>query len=198
MRKKCARIAYVSCSLLLLLNLKPGLAENATTQPAVAELPRDGQHDFDFIIGNWKIHNRRLRNPLTGSTSWVEFEGTSVAHTIWGGRAYLDEAEFDDPSGHIQGMTLRLYDPKTHLWSLHWATSTQGTLGIPTVGHFSNGRGEFYDHEVFQGRAIFVRFLWLDIKLNSCHWEQAFSADGGKTWETNWTMDFERTDAGRS
>jgi len=195
MRMKSARIAYVSCSLLLLLNLKPSWGEDAPTQPAVAELPRDGQHDFDFIIGNWKIHNRRLRNPLTGSTTWVEFEGTSVAHEIWGGRANLDEAEFDDPSAHIQGMTFRLYDPKTHLWSLYWATSTQGILAIPTIGYFINDRGEFYDHEVFQGRAIFVRFLWLDIKPNSCHWEQAFSTDGGKTWETNWTMDFERTDA---
>jgi hypothetical protein len=197
-RMKSARIAYVSCSLLLLLNVNPGLGENAPTRPSLAELPPDGQHDFDFLIGNWKIHSRRLRNPLTGSTTWVEFEGTSVAHKLWGGRANVDEGEFDDPSGHIQGMTLRLYDPKTHLWSLYWATSTQGTLGIPTIGYFINDRGEFYDHEVFQGRAIFVRYLWLDIKPNSCHWEQAFSSDGGKTWETNWTMDFERTDAGGS
>ncbi len=149
-----ARIFYGLCSLLFLLNTKPSSGEN-TEQPAV-ELPRDGQHDFDFFVGSWKVHNRRLRNPLTGSNTWVEFEGTSVNKKIWGGRANFDEDELDDPSGHVRGMTLRLYDPQTHLWS---------------------------------------RFLWLYIKPNSCRWEQAFSADGGKTWETNWIMDFQRTDA---
>jgi hypothetical protein len=193
MKIKSARLFYGLCSLLFLLNTKPSGGEN-TEQPAV-ELPRDGQHDFDFFVGSWKVHNRRLRNPLTGSNTWVEFEGTSVNKKIWGGRANFDEDELDDPSGHIRGMTLRLYDPQTHLWSLNWVNSAQGALNVPTIGYFTNGQGEFYDHEVFQGKAIFVRFLWLDIKPNSCRWKQAFSADGGRTWETNWIMDFQRTDA---
>jgi hypothetical protein len=192
MRINSVRIFFVLGSLALLLNGQPSLGENPLVQQGAVDQERDGQHDFDFVIGSWKIHNRRLRDPLTGSTTWVEFEGTSVARKIWGGRANVDEGELDDPSGHIQGMTLRLYDPTTRLWSLYWATSKQGTLAIPTIGRFANGRGEFYDYEVYQGKAVLVRFLWLNIKPDSCRWEQAFSSDGGKTWETNWTMDFER------
>lgn len=192
MRMKYARIFCILFP--LFLNAQISFGQASTTEQHAANLERDGQHDFDFFAGSWKIHNRRLRNPLTGSNTWVEFEGTSVTHKLWGGRANVGEGEFDDPSGHIQGMTLRLYDPQTHLWSLYWANSRLGTLGVPTIGYFTNGRGEFYDHEVYQGKAIFVRFLWLNIKPNSCRWEQAFSADGGKTWETNWTIDFERTD----
>jgi hypothetical protein len=150
---------------------------------------RDGQSDFDFLIGSWKIHNRRLKNPLTGSTSWYEFEGTAVARKIWGGRANIDEYEADTPSGHIQGLTLRLYDPKAKQWSLYWANSAKGTLEKPTIGEFRDGRGEFFSQDPFEGRMILVRFLWSKITPNSCRWEQAFSADGGGTWETNWIME---------
>jgi hypothetical protein len=195
MRINYIPIVFLLGSLTFLLNGQPSLAEDAPIQPRASDQERDGQHDFDFVIGTWKIHNRRLRNPLTGSTTWVEFEGTSVARKIWDGQANLDQGELDDPAGHIRGMTLRLYNPETHLWSLYWATSKHGTLSIPTVGRFTNGRGEFYDYEIFEGKAVLVRFLWLNIKPDSCRWEQAFSIDGGKTWETNWTMDFERTSA---
>jgi hypothetical protein len=156
------------------------------------ETPRDGQSDFDFLIGSWRIHNRRLKNPLTGSTSWYEFEGAAVARMIWGGRANIDEYEADTPSGHIQGLTLRLYDPKAKQWSLYWANSAKGTLEKPTIGEFRDGRGEFFDHEPFEGRMIFVRYVWSEITPQSCRWEQAFSADGGKTWETNWIMEMTR------
>jgi len=159
------------------------------------EAPRDGQSDFDFLIGSWKIHNRRLKNPLTGSTSWYEFEGTGVARKIWGGRANIDEYEADTPSGHIQGLTLRLYDPKAKQWSLYWANSAKGTLEKPMIGEFRDGRGEFFSQEPFEGRMILVRFLWSQITPNSCRWEQAFSADGGKTWETNWIMEMTRSSA---
>jgi hypothetical protein len=195
MRLNHIRIFLVLSSLTLLLNGQSTLAEDPPVQPRVSDQERDGQHDFDFVIGSWKIHNRRLRKPLTGSSTWGEFDGTSIARKIWGGKANLDEGEFDDPMGHIQGMALRLYDPTTHLWSIYWATSKHGTLGVPTVGRFADGRGEFYDYEVFEGKAVLVRFLWLNIKPDSCRWEQAFSADGGKSWETNWTMDLERTGA---
>ncbi len=157
-----------------------------------SENNRDGQHDFDFYIGTWKIHNRRLLHPLTGSNTWVEFEAISVARAAWGGMANTDEYEADSPSGHIEGMTVRLYNPQTHQWSLYWANRTKGTMEIPTVGQFRNGRGEFFDQEMFQGKSIFVRYVWSDIKPDSCRWEQAFSEDGGKTWETNWIMESER------
>jgi len=107
----------------------------------------------------------------------------------------IDEYEADTPSGHIQGLTLRLYDPKAKQWSLYWANSAKGTLEKPMIGEFRDGRGEFFSQEPFEGRMILVRFLWSQITPNSCRWEQAFSADGGKTWETNWIMEMTRSSA---
>jgi hypothetical protein len=153
---------------------------------ALAQPERDGQHDFDFEIGTWKTHLSRLLNPLTGSTTWVELEGTSVVRKVWNGRANLVELEVDGPSGHLEGLSLRLYNPESHQWSLNFANSGSGTMGQPTIGEFKNGRGEFYDQEVFRGRAILVRNVWSNITPDSCRFEQAFSDDGGKTWEVNW------------
>jgi hypothetical protein len=152
----------------------------------------DPQTDFDFLIGTWKVHNRKLKERLKGSNSWDEFDGTVVARQVWGGRANMDEYEADSPSGHIQGMTLRLYNPKTQQWSLNWSNSASGTLDVPMIGGFKDGRGEFYDQEFFEGRSIYVRYVWSEITATSCRWEQAFSPDGGKTWEINWIMDFVR------
>ena len=147
---------------------------------------RDGQHDFDFEIGTWKTHLRRLVHPLSGSTTWVELEGTTVVRKVWNGRANLAELEADGPNGHIQVLSLRLYDPRSGQWSLNSANSSSGTLSVPTVGEFRNGRGEFYDQEAFNGRTILVRNVWSDITADSCRFEQSFSDDGGKTWEANW------------
>ncbi|HEV2113481.1 MAG TPA: hypothetical protein VGR50_04995 [Terriglobales bacterium] len=146
----------------------------------------DGQHDFDFEIGKWKTHLRRLLHPLSGSSDWVECEGTTVVHKVWEGRANLLELEVDCPAGHLEALSLRLYDPQSRQWSLNFANSTSGSLSQPTIGEFKNGRGEFYDQETFNGRAVLVRFVISDITPDSCHFEQAFSDDGGKTWEVNW------------
>jgi hypothetical protein len=148
--------------------------------------PRDGQHDFDFEIGSWKTHLSRLLHPLTGSATWVQYEGTSVVRKVWDGRANLLELEVAGPSGHIEGLSLRLYNPESHQWSLNFSNSTGGTVSQPTIGEFNNGRGEFFDQETLNGRAILVRFVISDITPNSCHFEQAFSDDGGHTWEVNW------------
>jgi hypothetical protein len=153
---------------------------------AFAQPVRDGEHDFDFEIGTWKTHLSRLLNPLTGSTTWVELEGTSVVRKVWNGRANLVELEVDGPNGHLEGLSLRLYNPESHQWSLNFANSGSGTMGQPTIGEFKNGRGEFYDQELFRGRAILVRNVWSNITPDSCRFEQAFSDDGGKTWEVNW------------
>ncbi len=153
---------------------------------------RDGQHDFDFNIGTWKTHVKRLLHPLTDSTTWVEYEGTSVVRRVWNGRASLFELKVDGPAGHIEGVGLRLYNPRSRQWSLNWANSNDGTMGPPMIGEFKNGRGEFFDQEPFQGRAIYVRNSFSDITPVSCRFEQAFSDDGGKTWETNWIMTFIR------
>ncbi|MFY9805484.1 MAG: hypothetical protein WA211_01290 [Candidatus Acidiferrales bacterium] len=151
-----------------------------------AEKRRDGQHDFDFDTGTWKTHLSRLVHPLTGSSTWIQMDGTTVVRKIWGGRANLAELEADGPSGHIEVLSLRLYDPQSHQWSLNTANVRGGTLSVPTIGEFKNGRGEFYDQEEFNGRTILVRNVWSDISANSCRFEQAFSDDGGKTWELNW------------
>ena len=147
---------------------------------------RDGQHDFDFEIGSWKTHLRRLVHPLTGSTTWVEYEGTTVVRKIWNGRANLLELEADGPAGHFEGMNLRLYNPQSHQWSLNFSNSAGGTISQPTIGEFKDGRGEFFDQETLNGRAIYVRFVISDITPNSCRFEQSFSDDGGKNWEVNW------------
>jgi hypothetical protein len=152
---------------------------------AGASSSNDGQHDFDWDLGTWKIHMRRLLHPLTGSTSWVEYAGTDVVRKIWDGRANLGEVEADGPAGHLQLLTLRLYNPQAHQWSINIANSATGTLSPPAVGGFKNGRGEFYDQETFDGKTILVRFGVSDITSNSCRFDQAFSLDGGKTWEVN-------------
>jgi hypothetical protein len=151
-----------------------------------AEMKRDGQHDFDFEIGVWKTQLKRLLNPLSGSTKWVEYEGKSVVRKVWDGRANLVELTADGPAGHFEGLNLRLYNPETRQWSLHFANSRNGELVAPVIGEFKNGRGEFYSQETLNGRAIFVRFVISGITPNSCRFEQAFSDDGGKTWEVNW------------
>src|SRR5215475_12095614 len=112
---------------------------------AHAEAPaarRDGQHDFDFEIGTWKTHVRRLLHPLTGSSTWTEYDGTSVVRRIWNGRANLVDLSMDGPAGHFEGLSLRLYNPQSHQWSLNFSNAAAGTLGTPTIGEFKDGRGE--------------------------------------------------------
>jgi hypothetical protein len=150
-------------------------------QKPVAE--RDGQHDFDFEIGSWKIHLKRLQHPLTGSTSWVEFDGTSVTRKLWDGRAQIEQFETDSAvGGHIEGLTMRL-------WRLYWANSKIGILDPPQIGEFKDGRGEFYAQDTINGKVILIRFLWTNTTTNTPHFEQSFSDDGGKTWEVNWITD---------
>jgi len=156
---------------------------------------RDGQHDFDFEIGRWKTHLKRLVHPLTGSTTWMEYEGTTVVRKIWNGRANLVELEVDEPNSHIEALSLRLYHPDSHQWSLNFASSGGGALGVPTVGEFKDGRGEFFDQETLNGRAIYVRFVISDITPDSCRFEQAFSDDAAKTWEVNWVATDTRVSA---
>jgi hypothetical protein len=171
-----------------------GDAQTAAPTPPALKPLRDGQRDFDFLIGKWKYHLRRLENPLTGSTKWIEFDGTGECRPIWNGRAQLDTLDVNGPTGHIEGLTLRLYNPESRQWSLYWANAAKGTVDIPTVGSFADGKGEFYDQEPFKGRMIFVRYVWSGTTTKSPHFEQSFSDDGGKTWEVNWITDQVRVD----
>jgi hypothetical protein len=166
----------------------PGLAQGTPepAKPSPQATPTDGQHDFDFHIGTWKTHVKRLVHPLSGDTTWAEYEGTTVVRKVWGGRANLVELSADGPAGHFEGLNLRLYNPHAHQWSLNFANSRVGTMTTPTIGEFKDGRGEFYSQETLDERAILVRFVISDITPTSVRFEQAFSADGGKTWEVNW------------
>jgi hypothetical protein len=167
-------------------------AQTAQRQTGGAE---NRQRDFDFNLGVWKTHVSRLQRPLTGSTSWVEYEGTSFVRPVWEGRASLFELEVDGPAGHIEGVGLRLYNPEARQWNLNWANSRDPVMTTPMIGEFRNGRGEFIDREPFNGRTIFVRNIFTDITPNSSRFEQSFSDDGGTTWETNWVMTFTRKES---
>jgi hypothetical protein len=151
-----------------------------------------GASDFDFFIGDWRVHHRRLKERLARNNDWEEFEGTSVARKILDGLGNMDENVIQLPSGTYRAATIRTFDAAKQLWTIWWIDSRNpGHLDPPVLGRFENGVGTFYADDQFKGRPIRVRYLWN--QSASPHWEQAFSEDGGKTWETNWTMDFTRT-----
>ena len=155
-------------------------------------MENDGRNDFDFLLGTWKVHHRILAGRLKGSTDWKDFNGDMVNGKILNGMGNLDENIIHWQTGPVHAVALRFFDPKSKEWSIYWASELTGTLDVPVIGGFKDGRGEFYSQEVFEGRHIYSRFIWSKITADSCQWEQAFSEDGGKTWETNWIMEFER------
>ena len=161
-----------------------------------ANLPqRDGSHDFDFLIGNWKAHVSRLPDRLNNSNVWVEYDGISNHKKILDSNANFEEFEVTstDKKLHIKAQTLRLYNPTSHQWSIYLVDVDNGTLGLPPViGQFNGDRGEFFDQEDFKGHAILVRYVWLNISPTASRMEQSFSPDGGKTWEVNWICKLSR------
>ncbi len=182
-----ARLLFLPFALLL-ASLPFGAAaqQGGETARRVESVKHHGQRDFDFEIGSWKTHLKRRLRPLTGSNDWVEYDGTTVVRKVWGGRANILELEVDGPAGHIEGATWRLYNPAADQWSLNFSNGAVGTLSTPTIGEFKNGRGEFYSTDTLNERSILVRFVISEITADSAHFEQAFSDDGGKTWEVNW------------
>jgi len=181
---------------ILALALMAVPARAQTPAPSVAataaNVEHDGSHDFDFEFGSWKAHLRQLVHPLSGSNTWVEYDGTSVVRKVWNGRANLGELKLAGPAGSIEGLSLRVYDPATHQWSVLWANANGGGLTNPLIGGFKDGRGEFYDQDTLNGRAIYARFIFSDITPTSFQIVQSFSADGGATWEPNWVSTFTR------
>ena len=167
-----------------------------TTSDNPANLPqRDGGHDFDFLIGDWKAHVRRLPDRLNNSNVWVEYDGISNHHKILDSNSNFEEFEVTstDKKLHIKAQTLRLYNPTTRQWSIHLLDVNEGTLDVPyVVGGFTGKRGEFYGQDTYKGRTILVRYMWLDISPKSARMEQSFSPDGGKTWEVNWICELSR------
>jgi hypothetical protein len=157
----------------------------ASRVATVAQAARDGQHDFDFHFGTWETHIKRLTEPLSGSTKWVEMKGTVTVRPLWDGRGNLEEIDARGDSMHLQGMTLFLYNPESRKWSQTFGSIDEGKLEEPMIGEFKDGRGEFYSQETYKGKSVLVRFVWSDIKRDSHRVEEAFSTDGGKTWEAN-------------
>ncbi|MGE5333895.1 MAG: hypothetical protein ACM3N4_04280 [Nitrososphaerota archaeon] len=153
---------------------------------------QDGRADFDFIVGRWNVHHRRLREPLTGSVSWEEFDGTTVDRSIVGGLGNIGEARVNRDSGPVVFTSIRLFNPQSQQWSVYFTNSVRGTLSTPMIGGFGRGRGEFYAYEPIDEKYIFTRVIWSDITATSFRWEQAYSADNGRTWETNWIMEVTR------
>jgi hypothetical protein len=168
----------------------PAGDDTATIDPT-----HDGAHDFDFLIGDWKAHVRRLPDRLVGSHNWVEYDGISNHKKLLDSNANFEQFEVWSPDRklHIKGQTLRLYNPASHQWSIYLVDLDKGTLDIPPViGQFTGKKGEFYDQEFWNGRAIIVRYMWLDQGPHAAHMEQSFSPDGGKSWEVNWICDLSR------
>jgi hypothetical protein len=147
--------------------------------------------DFDFLHGTWDVVNRRLGKLLVGSDDWDEFPATASSHGVFGGAGNFDEIVF--PTKGFSGMTLRLFAPGTGQWSLYWANSRDGVLQPPVAGSFTGGSGEFFGDDEYEGKPIRVRYTWTEITGDHARWDQAFSVDGGRTWEVNWIMEFTRT-----
>lgn len=181
--------------LLLLIAMLPA-SSNAQTAANPANLPqRDGSHDFDFLIGDWNAHVRRLPDRLNNSNTWIEYDGFSNHKKLLDSNANFEEFDVtsSDKKLRIKAQTLRLYNATSHQWSIYLVDVDNGTLGLPpVVGSFTGKRGEFFDQEDYKGRAILVRYMWLDISPKLARMEQSFSPDGGKTWEVNWICELSR------
>ena len=147
-------------------------------------------HDFDFYMGTWQVHHRRLVTRLAGADDWQEFEGTSTAWPILDGAGNIDDNVLELPDGTYRAISLRTYDPASDRWSIWWLDGrSPGRLDPPVVGGFKDGIGTFIAEDTFGGRPIRVRFLWSDITATTTRWEQSFSTDDGATWEVNWVME---------
>jgi Protein of unknown function (DUF1579) len=166
---------------------------HALTDKDLIPMPASTAHDFDFLIGDWRVHHTRLRERLVGNHEWQEFDGTCSMRPLLGGSGNADDNLVNLPDGPYHAVSLRAYDPGTQRWAIWWLDARHPHhIDVPVVGGFDDGIGSFFADDVINGQAVRVRFKWLDIHTASPRWEQAFSPDAGKTWEVNWTMRFER------
>jgi hypothetical protein len=195
-RLGCILLTALHATLLIgKVHALPGFPQSQTSASGSKVAQADGSHDFDFLIGNWKAHVRRLPERLKSSNVWVEYDGISNHKKLLDSNANFEEFDVSTPDKklRIKAQTLRLYNPDSHQWSIYLVDLDKGTLEIPpVVGQFSGKRGEFYNQQSWEGRAVLVRYVWLDISPKSSRMEQSFSADGGKTWEVNWICELSR------
>jgi hypothetical protein len=184
---------FVAIFVLGALSVVP-LRAQTTSDPA--NLPqRDGSHDFDFLIGDWKAHVKRLPDRLNNSNFWVVYDGISNHHKLLDSNANFEQFDVTstDKKLRIKAQTLRIYNPTTRQWSIYLIDLDNGTLDAPpVVGSFTGTRGEFFHQEQLRGRTILVRYVWLDISPKSARMELSYSPDGGKTWEVNWICELSR------
>jgi hypothetical protein len=151
------------------------------------------KHDFDFLHGSWNVRNRYLKQRLQHCTDWVEFDARSDVEPLLNGFGQIDRYSALRNGSPVEGITLRLFNPQTGEWSLYWADTVRpGVLLPPMVGRFNGEVGEFLGDEAVDGKPVLCRFYWTRSADGRPRWEQAFSDDGGKTWETNWVMTFTR------
>ena len=193
-RGKAAVMGLLTISLAI-----PGLSTAQSNQDSgrgISQIDSStlGVHDFDFLVGQWRVHHRKLKERLANNHEWIEFEGTLNSQPLMEGYSNVDDLVLEVPGGAYRGVALRSFDSKTHQWSIWWLDSRTplGPLDPPMRGSFHNGVGTFYADDTFNGRPVRIRFIWSKITPTSCHWEQAYSPDGGKTWETNWVQDIAR------
>lgn len=152
----------------------------------------DQQHAFDFHFGTWKTRIMTRDVTPSGVGAWVRFTGTVIDQPLWNGRANLEKIEASGSGGHFQGLTLFLYNPKSGQWSEQFAGSSDGTMQEPSYGQFKDGRGVFHGWTESGGKKILERDIWSNITPDSYHYEIASSADGGKTWVTNFVAQLTR------
>jgi hypothetical protein len=172
--------------------ISPAHSSQDPPKPTQARADLTGLHGFDFLVGEWRVHHR-VKRPAH-SQQWLEFDGTCSNRGLMDGSANVEDHRFDEPTGVTHGVALRAYDPTTEQWAIWWIDSRNplGALDPPVKGRFDNGVGAFYSDGTLDGKPIRTRFIWSKITPTSARWEQAYSSDGGKTWETNWTMEFRR------
>jgi hypothetical protein len=184
--------AVAACSVLPLATAKTmsQLAFNSRGELEIIASKTSSQNDFDFLMGNWKIHNKKLKARLNNSTEWLEFEATLECHKILNGFGNADQYTTAFNGVPFQGAAFRLFNPKTRLWSIYWADSNVVVLDVPQIGSFEGHIGRFYAKDVFEGKPIIVVFQWDKTNREAPTWSQAFSPDKGKTWEWNWYMTF--------
>lgn len=155
-----------------------------------------GARDFDFLIGDWRVQHRRLKERLVGCTAWEDFDGSCAARPILGGQGNIDDNWLNLPAGAYCATTVRAFDPVSRRWAIWWLDArTPHTLDVPVTGGFENGVGAFHADDTLNNAPIKVRFLWKGADGPSPRWEQAFSSDKGAHWETNWIMQFDRSHA---
>jgi hypothetical protein len=187
-------LSTVLAAALLAMSIVSPAGASQDNPQRIEKADLSGLHDFDFLVGEWRVQHRRLKERLANSHEWQDFDGTCRNLPLMDGWGNVDENKINLPGDNYRGVGLRSYDPKTGLWAIWWvdSRSPHGAVDPPVKGKFANGVGTFYADDTLRGKPIRVRFTWSKITPTSAHWEQAFSSDGGKTWEVNWTMEFTR------